>query len=156
MEYINVLERTNRIIAEDNIEEAIELICELIDKEEYKSLIYILIDAFQLYGFASDEKIHKFKENFLYSAFEIKLNTYKGQYLKYLNSGQLSLISDIYKSTKSIVSAPTSFGKTSLVIEYIIKNLKDLNNIIFILPTKSLIEELYIKLLELNLSLIHI
>ncbi len=150
MEYIKILERVNKIIIDDDIEEAIELICELIDKEEYKNLIYILIDAFQLYGFASDEKIHEFKDKFLYSSFEIKLNTYKGEYLKYLNSGQFSLINDIYKSQKSIISAPTSFGKTSLVIEYIIQNLKDLNNIIFILPTKSLIEELYIKLLELN------
>lgn len=150
MEYIHVLERVNKIISENNIEEAIELICELIDKEEYKSLVYILIDAFQLYGFASDENIHGFKNNFLYDSFEIKLNTYKGQYLKYLNSGQLSLINDIYKSPKSIISAPTSFGKTSLVIEYITQNLENLNYIIFILPTKSLIEELYIKLLELN------
>lgn len=150
MEYINILERVNKIIIDNNIEKAIELICELIDKEEYKNLIYILIDAFQLYGFASNEKNYEFKDKFLYDSFEIKLNTYKGQYLKYLNSGQLSLINDIYKTPKSIISAPTSFGKTSLVIEYIIQNLKDLNNIIFILPTKSLIEELYIKLLELN------
>ncbi|MBQ2835788.1 MAG: DEAD/DEAH box helicase [Clostridia bacterium] len=150
MEYIDILEKVNKVIVEDDVEKAIELICELIDEPKYGNLMYILIDAFQLYGFASDDRIKEFKDKFMYESFEIKLSTYKGQYLKYLNSGQLSLINDIKKWQKSIISAPTSFGKTSLVIEYIIQNLQHLDNIIFILPTKSLIEELYIKLLQLN------
>ena len=62
----------------------------------------------------------------------------------------MSLINAISENEKVLVSAPTSFGKTTIILEYIINNVSNLNNIIFILPTKSLIEELYIKLLNIN------
>ena len=75
--------------------------------------------------------------------------------MKYLNNGQLSLIDIIEEENKVIISAPTSFGKTSLLIEYILKENMSLNNIIFIVPTNSLIEELYIKFLNINKDILN-
>lgn len=150
MEYIDLIEEVNNIIYNNNLNEAIDFICSNMNNEKYKELVYILIDAFQLYGFVSENIKADFKNNFLYDSFEIKMNTYRGKYLELFNQGQLSLVKEMSKNNKTIISAPTSFGKTSLVIEYFLENLDNINNAIFILPTKSLIEELYIKLLTIN------
>ena len=147
MEYIDLIGEVNSIIYNNSIDKAIDFICSNMNNEEYKELVYILIDAFQLYGFISGNIKADFTNNFLYDSFEIKMNTYRGKYLELFNQGQLSLIKEMNKNNKTIISAPTSFGKTSLVIEYFLENLDNISNAIFILPTKSLIEELYIKLL---------
>lgn len=148
MERLEFLDLANDIILEDNKERAIEIICKYIKEEEFRDIISILIDAFQLYGYIED--INDYENIFLYDAFDIKLHTYDGKIIKHLNNGQLSLINAISENEKVLVSAPTSFGKTTIILEYIINNVSNLNNIIFILPTKSLIEELYIKLLNIN------
>lgn len=44
---------------------------------------------------------------------------------------------------KIFLSAPTSFGKTSLLLEFIIQHHKSLANVLIIVPTNSLLEELY-------------
>lgn len=150
MEYIDLIEKVNSIIYSNNIDKAIDFICSNINNEEYKELVYILIDAFQLYGYINKHIEKDFIKNFSYDSFEIKMNSYRGKYLELFNQGQLSLVKAMNKNNKTIISAPTSFGKTSLVIEYFLENLDDINNAIFILPTKSLIEELYIKLLKIN------
>lgn len=152
-----VLREINRIVVENKEEEAIELLCLLLEKNdnELKDLIYILIDNFQLYGYIKPTEIENFKSSFTYSAFQYTLMSYKGEYIKHLNYGQVSLLDTIEEEQKLIISAPTSFGKTSLLIEYIVKNNFILNNIIFIVPTNSLIEELYIKLLKINKELMY-
>ena len=119
-----------------------------LDYKEHIDLVFEAISIFQLYGFLSyldDEE----KERFL-NTDVIRSQTYKGSRMAYYNRGQLSLIEEIEKNDKVMISAPTSFGKTSLVMEYIIRNNSFLNTIIFILPTNSLIEELYQKLLRCN------
>ncbi|WP_282146155.1 DEAD/DEAH box helicase [Alteromonas stellipolaris] len=45
-------------------------------------------------------------------------------------------------SNNLFLSAPTSFGKTYLALEFIARNRKSLNNIIFVVPTISLMNEL--------------
>ena len=150
MEYIDLIEEINNIIYNNDVDRAIDFICSNINNKENEQLVYILIDAFQLYGYIDKERKEDFLKKFSYDSFEIKLNSYKGKYLELLNQGQLSLVRTMTKNYKTIISAPTSFGKTSLVIEYFLENLENINNAIFILPTKSLIEELYIKLLMIN------
>lgn len=150
MEYIDLIEEVNNIIYNNDTDRAIDFICSNISNKDCKELVYILIDAFQLYGYIDKEKREDFFKKFSYDSFEIKLNSYRGKYLDLFNQGQLSLVKAMNKKHKTIISAPTSFGKTSLVIEYFLENLESINNAIFILPTKSLIEELYIKLLMIN------
>lgn len=147
-----ILRKINKIVIENKEDEAIKLLCYLLeeDNKEFKDLIYMLIDNFQLYGYVKTLETEEFKETFLYDSFQYTLRSYQGEYIKYLNSGQVSLLDTISQEQKLIISAPTSFGKTSLLIEYILNNNYTLNNIIFIVPTNSLIEELYIKLLKIN------
>lgn len=78
------------------------------------------------------------------------MGSYRAQQFEYLNSGQLSLLNDFQQNEKILVSAPTSFGKTSLVNEYIITNHNIFSNIIFVLPTNALIDELYDKYIIIN------
>ena len=148
MDRLSFFNLANEIIINDNREKAIEIICKYIKNEDFKDIISILIDAFQLYGYI--EEIHNYDNMFLYDSFDIKLHSYDGKLIRHLNNGQLSLIKAISENEKLLISAPTSFGKTTLILEYLVNNVSNLNSIIFILPTKSLIEELYIKLLKIN------
>ncbi|SES04898.1 DEAD/DEAH box helicase [Lachnobacterium bovis] len=116
--------------------------------KEFLDLIFAAISVFQLYGFLAyldeDEKEVFFNTDIWRSS------SYKGIVLDYYNRGQLSVVKELNNNSKLLLSAPTSFGKTSLILEYILENKKKLHSIIFILPTNSLIEELYIKLLAYN------
>lgn len=153
-----ILRKINEYTLKNDEQNAINLLCDLLeseDKNKYMDLIYILIDSFQLYGYAKSVDMRDFKEKFESCSFDYKLESYQGKYMQYLNNGQLSLIDVIEEENKVIISAPTSFGKTSLLIEYILKENLLLNNIIFIVPTNSLIEELYIKFLSLNRDLLN-
>ena len=68
---------------------------------------------------------------------EIILNRYQMEILNILNENNLFL------------SAPTSFGKTFLMLEFIKRNEGKLNNIIFIIPTLALMNELLKKIYNL-------
>ena len=68
---------------------------------------------------------------------DIILNRYQMEILNILNENNLFL------------SAPTSFGKTFLMLEFIKRNEKKLNNIIFIIPTLALMNELLKKIYNL-------
>lgn len=68
---------------------------------------------------------------------DIILNRYQMEILNILNDNNLFL------------SAPTSFGKTFLMLEFIKRNEKKLNNIIFIIPTLALMNELLKKIYNL-------
>ncbi len=153
-----IIRKINEYTINNNEQEAINLLCEMIetsDYEKYKDLIFILIDSFQLYGYLNKIGIDEFQKIFNDYSHCYKLDSYKGMYIDHFNSGQLSLIETIDEKDKIIISAPTSFGKTSLIIEYILQNNDKLNNIIFIVPTNSLIEELYIKFMKINRSILN-
>lgn len=65
-----------------------------------------------------------------------------------LTNEQIEILS-IMSSNNLFLSAPTSFGKTFLVLEYIKRNTSILNNIIFIVPTLALMNELLRKIYDL-------
>ena len=121
---------------------------DLFDSSEYKAhlnLIFNAISITQMYGFLSyltDEE-----RNFFLQCDKLRSDTYRGKRINFLNSGQLSLLFDFDFTNKVFLSAPTSFGKTSLIIEYIISNYSKLKNILFIVPTNSLLEELFSKII---------
>ena len=59
---------------------------------------------------------------------------------------QLYFLKEISRDGNYVISAPTSFGKTFLILEYIKRNLKQFKKIIYIVHTKSLKDELYDKI----------
>lgn len=62
-----------------------------------------------------------------------------------LTSQQIEILS-ILKKNNIFISAPTSFGKTFIVLEYIKRNIEELNNIVIIVPTIALMNELLKKI----------
>jgi len=152
-----ILDKINKYTLNNDLDSAIELLCELIEENNnnFQDLIAIIIENFQLYGYLNGEIEKKFNTMFNKDINQLRVNSYSGKYLNKMNYGQLSIINEIHTKNKTLISAPTSFGKTSLLLEYIIDNNIILNNIIFVVPTHSLIEELYIKLLKINKSFIN-
>lgn len=55
-------------------------------------------------------------------------------------------ILDILNNHNIFLSAPTSFGKTFIMLEFIKRNIDKLNNIVFIIPTIALMNELLKKI----------
>lgn len=58
---------------------------------------------------------------------------------------QLEILSILDKGNL-FLSAPTSFGKTFIVLEYIKRNFKSIHNVVFIVPTLALMNELVKKI----------
>lgn len=56
-----------------------------------------------------------------------------------LHPEQIKIIDEIYKNEALIISAPTSFGKTFCIFEYIAKYTPQ--NIVLIVPTLALVDE---------------
>ena len=134
-----------------NNERIIDILNHLFDSGEYKAhlnLVYNAISLTEMYGFLAyldeDEQT-----NFL-AWDSTRSDSYVGKVMPYYNSGQLSLLLNLEKHHKVYLSAPTSFGKTSLLLEFILHNYHNLNNALIIVPTNSLLEELYMKLIEIN------
>lgn len=63
-----------------------------------------------------------------------------------LSDSQIEILS-ILEEKSLFLSAPTSFGKTFIVLEYIIRH-PNLNNIVFIVPTLALMNELLKKIYD--------
>lgn len=63
-----------------------------------------------------------------------------------LHPEQLRMIEHIESNNASIISAPTSCGKTFCIFEYIVKH--NPNNIVLIVPTLALIEEYFKKIIS--------
>lgn len=63
-----------------------------------------------------------------------------------LHPEQLNILSKIEKNDALIISAPTSFGKTFCIFEYIARFRPD--NIVLIVPTLALVEEYYKKIIK--------
>lgn len=124
----------------------IDLMNELLKDNEYKKnldLFFLMISLTQSYGFLMylDEE----EKDYFYLNDFFTTNSYSSLQLDYLNSGQMSLFEELRKNKKVFVSASTSFGKTSIVNDFVLTYLNEFSNIIYIVPTNSLLEELYIK-----------
>lgn len=148
----DVIRRINLYSSEDNKDGLIELLCDILNDNNFKSkntdLIELIISIEELYGYYS--YINKQPDAFSYSE-TIRKNMYKSTESNvFYNSGQLSLLNEIKNEDKLFVSAPTTFGKTKIILEYIITKSNEYNNILFLVPTNSLSEEIYIKLLNFN------
>lgn len=63
-----------------------------------------------------------------------------------LHPEQINILSKIEKNNALIISAPTSFGKTFCIFEYIARFKP--NNIVLIVPTLALVEEYYKKIIK--------
>lgn len=62
---------------------------------------------------------------------------------------QLLLLKEIENNQNVVVSAPTSFGKSFLVLEFLKRNITKFNKIVYVVHTKSLKDEIYSKLKKL-------
>ena len=146
MNRIEVVETLNEYAFDNNIQPVIECLNELLnhkDREEYLDLIFMAIASTQMYGFLSyltSEEQHMF-----FDCDYFRSNSYRGIEIPFYNRGQLSFLYELDQNQKVFFSAPTSFGKTSIVTEYILSNSATLNNVLFVVPTNSLLEELFEK-----------
>lgn len=151
MNNLELLNIFNEAAINDKYEVIVDQLNILFDNGRYKDYldtVFVGISITQMYGFISylsDEEKEQFLE---WDA--IRSNSYSGNRMNFYNKGQLSLLMELEKHKKVFLSAPTSFGKTSLVLEFILENFHQLKNILFIVPTNSLLEELYGKLIVLN------
>lgn len=153
MNKIELVNKINNYIFSGEEVELLNILNELFDTGEYKvhlNLVFDIISITQMYGFltylSDEEKAYFTKWD------ELRSQSYIGNNMDYYNSGQLSLLFELDTYKKVFFSAPTSFGKTSLIIEYIISNCKQFKNVLFIVPTNSLLEELYVKIININLK----
>ena len=149
-DYVNQI---NKAVIDNNPKIVISLLNELFseDYKKFLDIIFMAISSFQLYGFLA--YLTKNEQEFFFSFDFIRTTAYKGHNLLFYNNEQQSLLYELSQHEKIFLSAPTSFGKTSIVIEYILENNEKLNNVIFIVPTNSLLEELYQKFILLNKEL---
>lgn len=151
VKFINVL---NEYAFTGEPNQVIDIMNELIDNNTYDKLldlVFAAISSTQLYGFLSyltDEEQGQFFECDYFRS-----NSYRGKKIKFYNRGQMSFLKELEIYKKIFFSAPTSFGKTSIIIEYILNHYSDLHNIVFIVPTNSLLEELFCKFLNYNSKL---
>lgn len=158
MDFINRIDLINVInecMFDNNVDPIVDIINQLLEnkktKKEYLDLIFMCIATTQMYGFLS--YLDNEEQLLFFSCDYFRSNSYRGVFLPFYNSGQLSFLYELEKNKKVFFSAPTSFGKTSIVTEYILSNYKTLNNIVFVVPTNSLLEELYDKFLFYNTKL---
>ncbi len=66
-----------------------------------------------------------------------------------LHPEQIECLEILNEGKDLLLSAPTSFGKTFLILEYMYRNKGDFKNILFIVPTIALRNELYTKIQKL-------
>lgn len=154
MNRFEIVKIINEGVLEDNLKPVIEYLNATLERVDYQNeldLIFMAIATTQLYGFLSYLKDDEIK--LFYDCDYFRSNSYRGIELPYYNRGQLSFLYDLDIYQKVFFSAPTSFGKTSIVAEYIFNNSESLNNIVFIVPTNSLLEELYEKYTNYNSKL---
>ncbi len=155
---IDIMNKINAYSLNNNKNGLIELLCELLDNDEIAKnnldLINIIIEIGELYGYREYLKKYSYESASNFSGL-LRLKMYESNYNSELifNSGQLSLIEEINLNDKVFVSAPTSFGKTTLIFETIFNNKDKYNNICIIVPTNALEEELFYKFLVFNKNL---
>ncbi len=151
MNNLELLNIFNDAALNDKYDTIIDYLNILFDNGKYKDyldIVFVGISITQMYGFIAYLTDKEKEQFFEWDAY--RSNSYSGNRMSFYNKGQLSLLFELKKYNKVFLSAPTSFGKTSLVLEFIIENFHELKNILFIVPTNSLLEELYGKLIVLN------
>ena len=116
--------------------------------KEHMDLFFIAISTSQMYGFLS--YLSKEELDIFLESDYLRSSSYRGREIPFYNCGQLSFLYELEKNQKVFFSAPTSFGKTSLVNDYILKNSRTLNRILYVVPTNSLLEEIYDKFCRYN------
>lgn len=148
------VEVLNDYAFDDNVNSLTEKLNEVLSQNDYSEeldLIFMAIATSQMYGFLSyltDEEQQRFFECDYYRS-----NSYRGINVPFYNRGQLSFLYELENNEKVFFSAPTSFGKTSIVSEYILNHYRELQNVLFVVPTNSLLEELFQKFQRYNLNL---
>ena len=148
---INIL---NDYAFSDDIHTVAECLNTLLESKEYVSnldLIFMAIASSQLYGFLS--YLTEEEQQLFFECDYYRSNSYRGIEVPFYNRGQLSFLHEVDQNKKVFFSAPTSFGKTSIVTEYILNNASNLDNIMFVVPTNSLLEELFQKFQNYNYEL---
>lgn len=156
---IDVLKKINTYSMTNNKVGLIHLLCEILEDESFLlnnfDIVQIAIEIGELYGY--NEYLKKYKEKFeindiSFSNSILRKTMFTSLYDENIifNSGQLSLLEEIKINKRVFISAPTSFGKTSLIFEHIYLNYNNYNNICIIVPTNSLEEELFYKFLIFN------
>lgn len=157
----DMVEKLNEYAFNNNIQPVIECLNVLLEnKQQYQTnldLIFIAIASTQMYGFLS--YLTDDEQQLFFECDYFRSNSYRGIEIPFYNRGQLSFLYELNDNQKVFFSAPTSFGKTSIVTEYILNSTDNLNNVVFIVPTNSLLEELFEKFtlynskLELNYNI---
>lgn len=148
---LKLIKSINEYSINNNEKELLNLLNWLFDNERYKSYLqetFSLIAITEMYGFLAYLSNKEFNDFLEWDT--TRSQAYKGKNIEYYNKGQLSFLFDLEKYKKVFLSAPTSFGKTSIILEYIINNYSQLKNILFVVSTNSLLEELYQKMVLLN------
>lgn len=151
MNKIELLNAINNYSFDGKDEEIINLLNDLLDSGDYKAYLNLVFNAIsitQMYGFLA--YLTDDEQKIFLQWDKLRSDSYGGKKIRFYNSGQLSLLFDLEHYNKVFLSAPTSFGKTSLILEYIISHFEKLNNVLFIVPTNSLLEELFAKIIEIN------
>lgn len=151
----DIVKTLNEYAFDNNIQSVIECLNVLLEnKQHYQSnldLIFIAIASTQMYGFLS--YLTNDEQDLFFECDYFRSNSYRGIEIPFYNRGQLSFLYELDDNQKVFFSAPTSFGKTSIVTEYILNNTHSLNNVVFIVPTNSLLEELFEKFTLYNSKL---
>lgn len=162
LDRIDILKKINTYSLHDNKIGLINILCELLeDKQSIHDnidIIIMIIEIGELYGYNEflknnvicDRLPKLTRSNALLR--KIMFTSYYDNGILF-NSGQLSLLEDMKEYKKLFISAPTSFGKTSLIFEHIYTNYKNYDNICIIVPTNALEEELFYKFLIFNKKL---
>lgn len=151
----DIVKILNEYAFDNNIKPVIDCLNQLLEeKQQYKSnldLIYMAIASTQMYGFLS--YLSYDEQQLFFDCDYFRSNSYRGVEMPFYNRGQLSFLYELDSNKKVFFSAPTSFGKTSIVTEYILNNTDKLDNVVFIVPTNSLLEELFEKFTLYNAKL---
>lgn len=112
----------------------------LIKKENKENVSNIDLGFYELTPYYSSEEPKNFVEKILFYENETRLIRHIKDQKLYLMPEQEKVINEIDKYQKMIIAAPTSFGKTLILKEYIYR--KKPNKIVFIVPTNALAYEL--------------
>lgn len=151
----DIVKKLNEYAFDNNIQPVIECLDILLDnKQQHQSnidLIFMAIASTQMYGFLS--YLTNDEQQLFFECDYFRSNSYRGIEIPFYNRGQLSFLYELDDNQKVFFSAPTSFGKTSIVTEYILNNNTSLKNVLFIVPTNSLLEELFEKFTLYNSKL---
>ena len=153
MNKIELVNKINNYVFSGEDTELLDELNDLFDTGEYKvhlNLVFNIISITQMYGFLA--YLNDEEKTYFTKLDKLRSQSYSGKKMDYYNSGQLSLLFELDTYKKVFFSAPTSFGKTSLIIEYIISNFQQFKNVLFIVPTNSLLEELYVKVININVQ----